>query len=96
MIGWLVERRYFRNANHAIWFLLSLMVLGLVVAYYFLPKFSWVWLLPPAVMHVSPIIISHKLRKRRQPSDLYSEDCVWFNTAMIVIYLIIGFVVIKR
>lgn len=95
MIDWVVRKKYFQKANHAIWFLTTISFAGLVVFYYFLPRQKWVWLVPIFIFHISPIVKSVKVIKNREQSDLYSKDCIWFNALMILSYLIIGAVINK-
>lgn len=95
MIDWVVRKKYFKNANHAIWFLTTSSFAGLMLVYYIKPKLAWLWVAPILVFHISPIIKSLKVIRKKENSDLYSKDCVWFNFLMIGFYVCLWLVVIK-
>ena len=88
MIEWLIKKGKFRNANHAIWFLASVSILILVILYYLVPFNKWFLLIVPAVVHVSPLFNSVVRKVKNIPSEIYSEDCIWFNGVMIGVYLV--------
>ena len=86
MIEWVVRRKYFRNANHAIWFLCSAVIFALVMLSVMSPKpRTWLLLLLPASLHVSPLIYS--LRLRNKENEVYSQDCIWYNAVMLLVYI---------
>ncbi len=90
MIEWLVQKKIFRNANHAIWFLCSLGFLLVLISQSLGVNQRIMFLLVPAVIHLPPLITSinvNYLKKRN--SEIYSKDCIWFNAVMIIIYLIL-------
>ena len=89
MIEWLLRKKLFRNANHAIWFLASLGFFLFVVICYFYPSKNYVILITPLLVHFPPLIASTVKVYNREPSELYSKDCVWFNATMIVLYLVL-------
>ncbi len=93
MIEWAVRKKYFQNANHAIWFLTTSAFAGCVLLYYFLPDNKWVWLVPIVVFHISPIVRSVRVVRNNQASEIYSEGCIWFNMLMIIFYSLIGIIV---
>jgi len=88
MIAWLVKNKYFRNENHAIWFLASFGVFTFVLTLFFKP-FPEIFLLVPLFFHISPFITSILTTRSKEKSNLYSKDCIWFNGVMILIYLVL-------
>jgi len=94
MIEWMVEREFFRNENHAIWFLCSIGFLVVLIVSHFLPNFSWIFLIVPLMVHVPPLVTSSYKIYKKHPSTIYSRDCIWFNALMIGIYVLL-FVIIK-
>lgn len=85
MIGYLVQKRYFRNENHAIWFLCSVGFFIIALLMYFRP--SHVFFLGVAlVVHLPALINSTVTVLSKKQSELYSKDCIWFNFLMIVVY----------
>lgn len=87
MIEWLVQRGYFVNANHAIWFTFSIFTFVFVSQLLLSPS-PWTFVLP-LVFHGSPVVMSIvKIYIRKQRSDIYSKDCIWFNALMVFGYLV--------
>ena len=93
MIDYLVEKKYFRNENHAIWFLCSFGIAIFTITTFLKPS-QYLFLLIPAIVHMPPLITSSIRVFARKESSLYSKDCIWFNAIMILIYL--GFFIILR
>lgn len=94
MIEWLVEKKLFRNENHAIWFLCSIGLLIVLIISHFAPNFSAIFLLAPLIVHAPPLVTSIYKTYTKQVSNLYSRDCIWFNALMILIYFLL-FVIVK-
>ncbi len=96
MIEWFVKKGLFRNANHAIWFFSTLLVLLLTTLWIFF-GFRRAYLVAlPLVVHVPPFLTATwKSSLRKEQSDIYSKDCIWFNLSMILIYLAILVVYFK-
>jgi len=90
-IEWAVRKKLFRNANHAIWFVMSLWLAILTIAYYFYPKLSFVILLPVAIHFTALVQAISATYIKKSNSETLSRDCVWFNLLMVVIYIIIFF-----
>lgn len=87
MIEWLVEKKLFRNENHAIWFLCSVGFLAVLVSSHFNPNFPGIFLIVPLIVHVPPLVTSTHKIYTKQKSNVYSKDCIWFNALMILVYL---------
>ncbi|MFA5991139.1 MAG: hypothetical protein WC794_02765 [Candidatus Doudnabacteria bacterium] len=92
MIEWFITKGLFRNANHAIWFFCSGAMFLLVLANWFLPQKSWALFIIPAIAHVPPLVKSILVVSQKEESEIYSKDCIWFNSLMIVFYTILVFV----
>lgn len=92
MIEFLILKGYFRNANHAIWFFTTVYFFVLNVFYYFFSKLEYLWLFPVLFLHTTPIIKSIVYLKRGVVSEIYSKDCIWFNSVMVILYLILRIV----
>ena len=87
MIEWLVDQGLFRNSNHAIWFLCTVGILAVLIIQRLFPRFVWLIPLTGLIVHVPPLITSFvRVVVRKQASDLYSRDCIWYNAAMLLIY----------
>ncbi len=95
MIEWLVKKKIFRNANHAIWFLCSMGIFLLVLANYFYPRGTWVILAAPLIVHIPPLSKSSMVVLRKEKNQIYDKDCVWFNFTMIVLYVLLWVVIFK-
>ena len=92
ILEWAVEKKLFRNANHALWFQMSVWLLILTLAYYFYPNSSIIIFLPIAI-HLVAFIQSSITYKRKEESQTLSQDCIWFNALMSLFYIIIYFVI---
>ena|SRR3989338_8185245 len=89
MIEWWLERGYFRNANHAIWFINStcFIVFYLLIRLDMFGRFA---LLLPVILHTSPIVNSiRKTYIKKEKSEIYSVDCIWFNAIMVLLYALL-------
>jgi hypothetical protein len=95
MIEWLVKKKIFKNANHAIWFLCSAAIFLLVLINRFYPRATWVPLAALLAVHVPPFAKSSLVVLRKQKNDIYDRDCVWFNFLMIVLYVVLWAVIFK-
>jgi len=95
MIEWIVGKKLFRNENHAIWFLCSAGFLIVLMSSHFWPNFALIFLIVPLVVHVPPLVTSIHKVYTRQSSELYSRDCIWFNTLMIFVYLLLFILLYK-
>lgn len=92
MIEWLVKKGYFRNENHAIWFVSSFGFFVLSICNYFYPKNLWMFLIIPTVVNLPPLITSiNKIFIKKEEGHLYSKDCIWFNFLMICLYFALFF-----
>jgi hypothetical protein len=89
MIEWLVNKKVFRNANHAIWFICTigfiLILLGCLV------KINLRFLIATValVVHLPPLMTSVVTVYKKRVSEVYSQDCIWFNIIMLIAYLFI-------
>ncbi|OGE87656.1 MAG: hypothetical protein A3J07_02990 [Candidatus Doudnabacteria bacterium RIFCSPLOWO2_02_FULL_49_13] len=88
---WAVRKKLFRNINHAIWFLMSVWLLLLTLAYYFYPDRRLIILLPLGIHLVALVQSSHATYIKKQPTETLSKDCIWFNAVMVGLYLILFF-----
>ncbi|OHA86669.1 MAG: hypothetical protein A3A96_01475 [Candidatus Zambryskibacteria bacterium RIFCSPLOWO2_01_FULL_39_39] len=88
MIEYAVEKKYFRNSSYAIWFLNSIFFFTLVVLIFYGNFGKWI-LLFPLIFHISPVINSLIKIIKKEKSEIYSVDCIWFNLIMIVLYSIL-------
>ncbi len=89
LIGWFIKRGWFKNANHAIWFICSVSMFLLVFAGWYFPKRSWLIILVPAIAHFPPLIKSSVVVLRKEANEIYNKDCIWFNILMIILYIIL-------
>lgn len=89
MIEWLIKKKFFRNANHAIWFLCSMGIFLVVAAYYLFPKRAWLILIAPLVVHIPPFIKASMVVARKEKNQIYDKDCIWFNFMMIALYFLL-------
>ena len=92
MIEWLVNKKLFRNANHAIWFLTSIGFLLVTLSLHFFPNQKLIFLIIPTVVHLPPFItaiVAVYIQKRE--NEIYSEDCIWFNAFLILVYVLFFF-----
>ena len=88
MLEYFINKGYFRNANHGIWFVNSLFFLAFSALFFWGKLGNYVLLFPIAV-HISPIINSVRKIILKQKSEIYSVDCIWFNALMILGYIIL-------
>lgn len=86
MIELLVQRKLFRNANHAIWFLCSLGFLAVLLGMRYFPGSKLALILIPLIVHLPPFVTASIVTIQGRKSEIYSEDCIWFNGLMILIY----------
>jgi 4-hydroxybenzoate polyprenyltransferase len=89
---WAVNRKLFRNINHAIWFSMSMWILTLITAYYFYPHLRIIILLPIAIHGVAFLQSVYIVYIKKEKSDTLSKDCTWFNALMLIIYIIMIFI----
>lgn len=90
MIGYLVRKGYFRNENHAIWFVCSVGFLMIALAMFWKPN-RIIFLVIAAIAHLPALINSSITIKKNRESELYSKDCIWFNSLMIILYFALYF-----
>jgi hypothetical protein len=88
IIEWLVRKKFFRNENHALWFFLSMGFYLLALSYYFLPHSKAILVLLAGVHLVSLVITIYTIYILKQKTNLFSRDCVWFNSLMLILYII--------
>jgi len=88
MIVWLVKKGIFRNANHAIWFLMSVGIFLTLLLVYLEVNFRTILLIVPIVVHVPPLATSASVVLKNKSSEVFTKDCIWFNAVMILAYLI--------
>jgi len=89
MIEWLLKKEIFKNANHAVWFLSSFFFFVLVVLMSWGKLGRFVFLLP-IIFHLSPIFNAVRtIYFKKQESEIYSDDCIWFNILMVVCYIVL-------
>jgi len=88
-LDWTVSKKFFRNANHALWFLMSFWILVLIILYYFYPDLPVIII--PLAIHLVALIQSVLAIISKRPSETLSKDCIWFNTLMILVYSVIYF-----
>lgn len=86
MIVWLVRKRIFRNANHAIWFLCSSGFLLLLIGFQADINRRVLAAAVALIAHLPPFITSVVTIAKKQPSEIYSKDCIWFNGFMLALY----------
>jgi hypothetical protein len=89
MIDFWIKKGFFRNANHAIWFINSMffIVFYLILHYGNIGKYALIF---PILFHTSPIINSFNTYYiKKIKSEVYSIDCIWFNAIMVFLYLIL-------
>ena len=92
MIEWLVNEKIFRNANHAIWFLTSIGFLLLTVVLHLFPNQRLIFVVIPAIINLPPFITSFiAVHIQKRESEIYSQDCIWFNLILILVYILLFF-----
>jgi|SRR3989344_2194265 len=82
-----VNKKLFRNVNHAIWFFMSIWLLVITTAYYFYPSLYLIIFIPILVHLVALIEAIYTVNIKMEKSETLSKDCIWFNTLMVLIYL---------
>lgn len=93
MLEWAVRKNLFRNAVHALWFLMSMWILFFVVAYYFFPSLTYL-IFVPVVLHITAFLQSvWVVFIKKEGSETFSKDCTWFNLYMALIYAALFFVI---
>jgi hypothetical protein len=85
---WAVRKKLFRNINHALWFMMSMYILILIVAYYFYPN-SKIIVLFPISIHFVAFLQSIYAHVKKISSESISQDCIWWNLCMFLVYLCI-------
>ena len=88
MIEWLVKMKAFRNANHAIWFLCSVGFLVIITSVILRIPITYL-VKGMVVIHLFPLVTAAKKKIYREPSEVYSIDCIWFNSLLVIVYVII-------
>src|SRR3989344_7757158 len=88
-----VNKKLFRNVNHAIWFFMSIWLLLLTTAYYFYPNLKLVIFLPILVHGIALLEAIYTVQIKNEKSETLSKDCIWFNIFMLLIYLSFFFVI---
>lgn len=86
ILEWLVQKKLFRNINHVVWFMMSIYILVLITAYYFYPSSKIVILLPIAI-HLTAFLQSIYIHAKKISSEAISNDCIWWNLFMLLIYI---------
>ena len=96
MIEWLVQQGYFRNANHAIWFVCTVGMLVVLVIQRLFPRFLWIIPLTGLIVHTPPLLTAiFKVWFRREHNEIYSQDCIWYNALMLLVYAV-AFILLKH
>jgi len=89
MIEYLLKKGLFKNANHAIWFTCSIFFFIFVILLYYGKLGKYVFLLP-IIFHLSPILNAININYiKKEKSEIYSDDCIWFNILMVICYIIL-------
>lgn len=86
ILEWFVQKKLFRNVNHALWFVMSIYILALITAYYFYPNSKIIIFLPIAI-HLTAFLQSIYVYIKKVSSESISKDCIWWNLFMLLIYL---------
>ena len=91
MVEWCIKKGLFRNVNHAIWFInsFSLFIFAILVYKNLFGRYIF---LIPIVLHLSPIINAIRVvYVKKEKSEIYSYDCIWFNSLMLLCYIVLTF-----
>ena len=89
MIEWAIKKGGWKNANHIIWFVSSVF-LAVFTVLIFLAHIGKSVLLLPMIFHSLAIIGSvYVFYIEKKESDVFSKDCIWYNTLMIAFYAIL-------
>jgi hypothetical protein len=96
MIQWVVGVGAFRNANHAIWFFCTLAIFISILVQRLLPRGVWSIPVTGVIVHLSPIVNATRVAVRHQTSDLYTPDCIVYNSVMISAYIATFLLLRKR
>ena len=86
---WAVRKKLFRNINHAIWFLMTMWIFIITIAYYFYPNLKVIILFPIAIHLVASIQALYLVFIKKEQSETISIDCAWYNPFMLAIYIAI-------
>lgn len=89
MIEWLVNKKIFRNANHAIWFICTIGFLLIILCYQAKISLKLLIVLVALIVHLPPLITSIISTSKKRVTEIYSQDCIWFNAIMLIIYFFI-------
>ncbi|KKT00027.1 MAG: hypothetical protein UW07_C0007G0007 [Candidatus Nomurabacteria bacterium GW2011_GWF2_43_8] len=89
---WAVHKKLFRNINHAIWFMMSVYILLLIIAYYFYPN-STIIILFPITIHFVAFLQSIYTYVKKISSETITRDCIWWNLFMFLIYMFLFFII---
>jgi len=89
MTEWLIKKRIFRNANHAIWFVNAFFFFMFATLVH-LDKFGKLIFLVPIIFHTIPVFYAIRvIHINKKESELYSNDCIWFNILLVVCYIVL-------
>ena len=89
MIDYLIKKGVLRNPNHAIWLFSSIFVFVYILATHIYGLHPSLFILP-IIFHSSPVINATRIVYfKKQVSEVYSKDCIWYNSIMIVVYLLL-------
>jgi len=89
MIEWLVKKKIFRNANHAIWFICSIGFLLIFLGYLAKINLKFIIVAVALIAHLPPLITSIIAVSKKRASEIYSKDCIWFNAIILLIYFLL-------
>src|SRR3989338_5351198 len=93
---------HFRNAGHERWFVMSMAMFVMSLSMNIIgrkifkqsTRFVNMWM---ALYHFFvvagsflTVVVAHR------PSEIYSIDCIWFNSLMVAIYIIMGMIFNKK
>lgn len=89
MIEYLVNKSWFKNANHAIWFFLSMFIMLIMVTTLFYGFQIWMLAIVALVIHIPSFATASYKKFKNIQSEIYSVDCIWFNALMALVYFVI-------
>lgn len=92
-IGWTVRKGFFRNTNHAVWFVMSFWLLIINVGYFLHINPKIIILLPICIHLTSMIQAITLVYIRKGNSEVLSKDCIWFNALLVIFYCTLFFFV---
>ena len=93
IVEWAVRRKFLRNENHAIWFIMSIWLFVTSLGHFMYPEKAEIFLLP-VIVHTTAFMQAMYIRIKNEISLTLSADCIWFNALMGVVYLVL-FTVVK-